>query len=121
MGKNRKYDLLERTARFAEAIIRFAKKVPRNPVTNPLIGQLVGAGTSVGANYREANDASSRRDFRSKIGICRKEASETTFWLHMIVVAEPQMKEEARLLWLEGHQLHLIFAKSFDTAGRNLE
>lgn len=71
----------ERTARFGEAIIRFAKRIPVNPVTAPLIPQLVGAGTSVGANYNEANDAESKRDFRHKIGICRKESRETKHWL----------------------------------------
>ena len=70
----RPYDLAERTAKFAEAIIRFAKKAPRNVVTLPLIRQLVRCGTSVGANYREADDAVSRRDFRNKVGICKKEA-----------------------------------------------
>ena len=114
----RPYDLTDRTAKFAEAIIRFAKKVPKNAVTLPLIRQIVKAGTSVGANYREANDAVSRRDFRNKVGICKKEAGETEYWLQMIAVAEPVMKKEARLLWQEAHELHLIFGKSFSTAGK---
>jgi len=110
--------LADRTAKFAEAIIRFARKAPRNVVTLPLIRQLVRCGTSVGANYREANDAVSRRDFRNKVGICRKEANETEYWLQMIAVAEPIMKEKARALWQEAHELHLIFGKSFSTAGK---
>jgi len=114
----RPYDLTDRTAKFAEAIIRFAKKVPKNAVTLPLIRQIVKAGTSVGANYREANDAVSRRDFRNKVGICKKEAGETEYWLQMIAVAEPVMKKEARVLWQEAHELHLIFGKSFSTAGK---
>ncbi len=114
----RPYDLAERTAKFAEAIIRFAKKAPRNVVTLPLIRQLVRCGTSVGANYREADDAVSRRDFRNKVGICKKEANETEYWLQMIAVAEPIMKEKARALWQEAHELHLIFGKSFSTAGK---
>ena len=61
--KNRVYDLEERTARFGEAIIDFAKTIPQNPVTNRLISQLVGAGTSVGANYVEADDAVSKKNF----------------------------------------------------------
>lgn len=77
----REFDLEERTARLGEAVIRFAKRVPVNPVTMPLIGQLVSAGTSIGANYCEANDAESRKDFRHKIGICRKESKETKHWL----------------------------------------
>ena len=62
----RVYDLEERTARFGEAIIDFAKTIPLNPVTNRIITQLVGAGTSVGANYVEADDAVSKRDFLKK-------------------------------------------------------
>src|SRR6266545_3750563 len=71
------YDLEERTARLGEAVIRFAKKIPRDPVNDRLIDQLVGAATSVGANYAEADDGVSRSDFRHRIGICRKEARET--------------------------------------------
>src|SRR5437762_3201789 len=81
------FDLEERTARFGEAIIAFAKKVPITPVTSPLIKQLICAGTSVGANYCEANDAESKKDFRHKIGICRKESKESKYWLRMIASA----------------------------------
>lgn len=105
-----KFDLEERTARFGEAIIRFAKKIPFNPVNNRLIDQLVGAGTSVGANYCEANDGVSRKDFKHKIGICRKEAKETRFFLRMIATAEPNLKDEARILWQEARELNLIFS-----------
>jgi len=65
----KKWDLEERTAKFGEDIIRFCKKVPQNPITISLITQLVKAGTSVGANYCEADDAESKKDFRHKIGI----------------------------------------------------
>jgi four helix bundle protein len=118
VAEKRTYDLLEGTARFGEAIILFARKIPRNSTNFPLIRQLVAAGTSVGANNCEANDAVSRRDFRNKIGICRKEASETKYWLRMIAVAEPQLRDEARRLWKEANELHLIFTKSFQTAGK---
>jgi four helix bundle protein len=118
MGEERLYDLAERTARFGEAVIRFAKRVPKEPQNLPLIRQLVRAGTSVGANNCEANDAVSRLDFRNKIGICKKEASETKYWLRMMAVAEPSLKEEARGLWKEANELHLIFAKSFRTVSK---
>ncbi len=104
------FDLEERTALFGEAVIRFAKKIPSNPVTLPLISQLVRSGTSVGANYCEADDASSKKDFKYKIGICRKEARETKLWLRMIAAATPELKTEARELWQEAKELHLIFA-----------
>ena len=106
---DREYDLEERTAKFGENIIKFAKKVPKNAITIPLITQLVKAGTSVGANYCEADDAESKRDFTHKIGICKKEARESKHWLRMIVVACPELKEEARPLWTEAKELNLIF------------
>lgn len=105
----KKYDLEERTAKFGEDILEFAKKIPLNPVTRPLIPQLVKAGTSVGANYCEADDAESKKDFRHKIGICKKEARETKHWLRMVVVAVSKLKEEARRLWKEAKELNLIF------------
>ena len=70
--KNTKYDLEDRTARFGENIIKFAKKIPKSPITIPLISQLVKAGTSVGANYCEADCAESKKDFEHKLGICKK-------------------------------------------------
>jgi hypothetical protein len=84
--KNRVYDLEERTARFGEAVIDFAKTIPQNPVTNRLITQFIGAGTSVGANYVEADDSVSKKDF---------------------------LKLQARELWMwmEARELHLIFSR----------
>ena len=107
----RVYDLEERTARFGEAIIDFAKTIPQNPVTNRIITQLIGAGTSVGANYVEADDAVSKKDFLKSIGTCRKEARETKHFLRMVVRAVPELKPRARTLWLEAKELHLIFSK----------
>ncbi|PYI87488.1 MAG: four helix bundle protein [Verrucomicrobia bacterium] len=106
----RVFDLEERTARFGEAIIRFAKTIPQNPVNKRLIEQLVGAGTSVGANYCEADDGVSRKDFKNKIGTCRKEARETKFFLRMVATAEPNLKPQGRILWQEAKELHLIFS-----------
>jgi four helix bundle protein len=108
--KKKVYDLEQRTARFGEAVIGFAKSVPRNVVTLPLIGQLVRAGTSVGANYCEADDSVSKKDFRHKISICKKESRETKYWLRMIAAAETETKQKGRVLWKEANELHLIFA-----------
>ena len=105
------YDLEERTARFGEAVIDFAKNIPRDPVTDRIIGQLVGAGTSVGANYIEADDSVSKKEFLTCIGTCKKEARETKYFLRMAVRAVPKLKPEARNLWMEAKELHLIFAK----------
>jgi len=109
-ANGRRFDLEERTAKFGEAVIAFAKVVPRDVVTLPLISQLVRSGTSVGANYCEADDAVSKKEFRNNIGRCKKEARETKHWLRMMVAAEPAMKEAARSLWQEAKELHLIFA-----------
>jgi four helix bundle protein len=107
--KTNKYDLEERTSKFAEEIIEFAKKMPDNSVTRPIIPQLIKAGTSIGANYCEADDAESGKDFKHKIGICKKEARETKYWLKMISTATPELKGEAMNLWQEAKELNLIF------------
>ena len=105
----KKYDLEERTAKFGEDIIEFAKKVLKNVVTIPLISQLIRAGTSVGSNYCEADCAESRKDFEHKLGICKKEAKESKHWLRMIAKAVPELKDEAKKLWQESNELQLIF------------
>lgn len=104
-----KYDLEERTACFGEAIINFAKKISKDTVNMPLINQLVKSGTSIGANYAEADDAESRADFKHKIGICKKEARETKYWLRMIPVTAPALREASRPLLQESQELVLIF------------
>jgi four helix bundle protein len=107
------FDLEERTAQFGEAIIRFVKKIPRNAENNHLIDQLVGCSTSVGANYCEANEGVSKKDFKNTVGRCVKEAKETKFFLRMIAASEPQLADEARKLYREAKELHLIFASIF--------
>lgn len=104
-----KYDLEERTALFAEEIIVFARQIKRNPINEPIIIQFVKSGTSVGANYCEADCAESRKDFEHKLGICKKEAKETRYWLRIIAKANPELKEQARVLWKEANELLLIF------------
>jgi four helix bundle protein len=111
--KNSGYDLEERTAKFGEDVIRFCRKIPKDTITTPLINQLVKAGTSVGANYAEADDAESKQDFRHKIGICKKESRESKHFIRMIVVAVPELKEAARPLWQEAKELNLIFNKIY--------
>jgi len=110
---NRKpaYDLEERTARFGEAMIDFAKNIPAGPLTERIISQLLGAGTSVVPNYDEADDAVSKKEFLKCIGTCKKEARESKDFLRMAARAVPELKSEARELWLEARALHLIFSK----------
>ena len=106
---DKKYNLEDITAKFGEDVIKFCKKIPRGPITDPLVNQLVKCGTSVGANYCEADDAESKLDFRHKIGICKKESRESKHFIRMTVIAVPELKEEARKLWQEAKELNLIF------------
>jgi four helix bundle protein len=105
----RVYDLAERSAVFGESVIAFAKRVMITPITSSLISQLVRCATSIGANYGEADDAESKKDFRHKVGICRKESKECKHWLRMMATAAPELKDEARTLWQEAKELNLIF------------
>lgn len=106
-----KYDLEERTTIFSEKIIELCKKVPKNTITMPIIDQLIRSGTSIGANYTEANGASSRKDFKNKIYICKKEAMETKYWLRLLVKTNELFSEECKSIWKEAHELTLIFSK----------
>jgi len=107
-----KYNLEERTVIFSEKIIDLCKKCPKNIITIPIINQLIRSGTSIGANYCEANGASSKKDFKSKIFICKKESKETKYWLRLLVKAEESIKEECRELWQEAQEFTMIFSKA---------
>ena len=115
-GSQFSFDLEERTAQFGERIVRFCKAILLNEITKPIVNQIVRSGTSVGANYMEANAASSKKDFRNKIYICKKEAQETKHWLRMLsqCVVEDK-KQELRELWQEAQELTLIFGKAVST------
>jgi four helix bundle protein len=104
------FDLEERSAVFGEQIVRFSRQIPRGPANDRLISQLVGAGTSVGANFCEANDCVSKKDFRHTVKRCIKEAKETRFFLRMIVASEPALADEARRLYREAVELTRILA-----------
>jgi four helix bundle protein len=105
----RKYDWKERTSKFGEVVIKFAKQLPQNAITHSLISQLVRSATSVGANYQEADSAESRKDFEHKLGISKKEAAECKHWLNMVMHAEPDFKTQAEKLIQESQELQLIF------------
>lgn len=106
----KKYDLEERTAVLGQNIIDFVRTLSKNSITNPLISQVVRAGTSIGANYMEADASESKKDFLHKIGICKKESKETMHWLRMIAHAMPEKQNQCRQLWKEAHELLLIFS-----------
>ena len=92
------YDLEERTAVFGEAVIRLCKGIRQDAITKPLVNQLVRSSTSVGANYMEANGASSKKDFINKIFICKKESQETKHWLRMLSSCLSEKKDDIRIL-----------------------
>ncbi|HRX80525.1 MAG: four helix bundle protein [Planctomycetaceae bacterium] len=105
-----KFDLTERTAVFGENLIAFLKQLPVNDVTGPLIRQVVRSGTSIGANYSEADEAGSKKQFRNFISICKRESKETKYWLRMVATTVPDQKSDARRLWKEADELNRIFA-----------
>ncbi len=104
-----RFNLEERTAKLGEDIIKFIKQLPKDKITESLVLQLIRAATSVGANYSEADDAESKKDFAHKIGICKKESREIKHWLRMIATMYPDLKTLIRPLWQEAKELNLIF------------
>ena len=114
-NQNKEYDLEERTAKFAEDIIEFLKTINRDDINRNIIIQLIRSSTSIGANYCEANCSSSKKDFRNKIYICKKESNETKYWLRILVKCHPEKKEEIKFFWKESYELNLIFQKITNT------
>jgi four helix bundle protein len=108
-SKGRVYDLEERSAVFGETVIRFCRGIPIDAVTTRIITQLVSAAGSVGANYCEGDDAVSRKEFRQKIGYCKKVAREAKHGLRMMAAAHAPSRDTARILWKEADELHRIF------------
>jgi len=115
------YDLTERTKQFGKEIIRLCKQLPKTSIINPLVNQIIRSGTSVGANYAEANGASSKKDFRNKIFICKKECIETKYWIEMLIEADTNNSNKIHLeeLLKEAHELTLIFSKIAKNSGPN--
>lgn len=109
------YDLEERTSAFGKGIISLLKSLPPNQIGKPIVNQLIRSATSIGANYMEANGASSKRDFQNKIFICKKESQETKYWLRMMAECFPEKKESLRKFWREAQELTLIFQKITST------
>lgn len=104
------YDLEPRTLEFGKRIIRLCKSLPKNQVNFNLIDQISRSGTSMGANYREANETTTKKDFHFRIRICRKESKETLYWLELIIEANPDFKEKMQPLLQETTELMKIFA-----------
>lgn len=106
----KKFDLGDRTTMFSKRIVDLCKNIEQNIISKPLISQLIRAGTSVGANYSEADEACSKKDFVNKMYIAKKEAKETRYWLEVILHTLPAYKIQTEYLLKESHELILIFA-----------
>ncbi len=105
----KKAGLETRTKLFAIDLIKFISNLPSSKVNDVLSYQLLKAGTSIGANYREANRAESKCDFKHKIGIVQKEASETQYWLELMDETDLFDKSKVRPLLKESSELLAIF------------
>ena len=104
---------------FGESVIILCKSLKPTSINGPLINQLIRSATSVGANYMEANGASSKKDFVNKIFICKKELQESKHWLRMLSTAVPESSDKLRDLWREAQELTLIFQKICSSSRNN--
>lgn len=106
------YNLEERTIEFSRELLVLCGSIKVNMINENVLKQVLRSGTSIGANYCEANGATSRTDFKSKIHICKKEAKETMYWLKLLVdMVDDTLKSKVQLLWNENKELALIFSK----------
>jgi len=108
--KSKQYDLEPRTLEFAKNVLIFCKKLPKSVIAGEIVKQLVRAATSVGANYIEANEALSKKDFLMRIKICRKESKESGYWLKLLEVNHPSLLQEKDILLGESMELTKIFS-----------
>lgn len=119
--QNKTYDLEERTAKFAETIIDIMKKIPNDSINKRLMEQIVGSSGSIGANYCEANESESKKDFIHKMGIAKKEIKETKHWIRLLARANETFKNDFRKVWQEAQELLLIFSKIISSSRAKLK
>jgi len=113
MTKNpnsKRYDLEERTLKFAKEVIAFVKTIPKTTANVEIVKQVIRSSSSVGANYIEANESLSKKDFVMRIKICRKEAKESIFWFKLIETKTPESERKRKELIEEATQLVKIFS-----------
>ncbi|OQB05833.1 MAG: hypothetical protein BWY19_00717 [bacterium ADurb.Bin212] len=108
-------NLQERTINFSKEIIRLCRFVKTDVVSRRIVDQLIRSSTSIGANYMEAINGSSKKDFRNKIFICKKESQETKYWLELLRESAPDCSEKISPLAQECHEFNLIFQKTINT------
>jgi four helix bundle protein len=104
------WDLEKRTTEYAKSVIRLCKSLPRNPINDRLINQVVGSSGSGGANYREANDALGKKDFAQRMRIARREAKESLHCLELILEANSNKNIEIQALMQEAEELKNILS-----------
>lgn len=109
-NKAKKYDLDERTLEFGRRVVVLCKSLPRDLVNTELARQCIRSGTSIGANYLEANDSLGKKDFVYKMKISRKEAKETIYWLKLIVEANKKLESRMEGLLQEAFELKKILS-----------
>lgn len=102
-------ELEKRTIKFAINIIKLSASLPNSPEAKVIRNQLTKSGTSIGANYREANRGRSKADFLNKIKICESEASETLYWIEIIADLNMIKKETIEVIDLEANELLALF------------
>ena len=108
-GTNNRFDLEERTFNLAKAVVEFVSNLPKTLVNNELIKQVVRSSGSVGANYIEANESVSRKDYIFRVKVCRKEAKETIYWLRLLKVKDETLRGNQQYLIGEATELMKIF------------
>jgi len=113
------YDLHERTAVFAENVIKLLSDIKETTINRPVIHQTMKSVTSIGANYMEADVAESKRDFEHKIGICRKEAKETMYWMRMLKTIHQEKVQECSMFYQEAEELVKIFSTIINNSRNN--
>ena len=110
INKTQPYDLEERTFKFTKEVVTFIKSIPKNLANNAIAKQLIRSSGSVGANYIEANESLSKKDFVMRAKICRKEAKESIYWLRLIEISGAKTENQREGLIDEATQLLKIFS-----------
>lgn len=110
------YNLEDRTLEFGKRIIRMCKALPKNFINLRLGDQCLRSGTSIGANYREANETDTKKDFANRIRISKKEAKETIYWLELLIEANPELQTKINPLLEEVRELMKILGSIYEKA-----
>ncbi len=113
-NSSKPFNLEERTLLFSKTLINTCHKLPRNNINQRLVDQLIRSGTSIGANYREANETDTKKDFKHRIRIAKKEAKETTYWLELLIDSNIQAQKTLNSLHAESLELMKILGSIYE-------